>query len=336
MNRRERLQAVINGQEHDRTPVSTWMHFSEHDQDPRSLAEAMVAYNERYDYDFIKMMPFGAYTVQDWGAKLAVYCDKYKEVEIAAPAISELEDYLKIEPLAPTFGTWGKTLLLSQYLSKLTAANTPYIQTIFSPLTTLKKMTSGRLLEDMKENPGFVHQALSAITETTISFVKANIEAGVSGFFFATQCATYDYLTDELFAEFCKPYDYKVINAYKDETWFNVVHIHGANIMFDTVSKYPCNVINWHDRYTEPSLAEAREKCSKVFMGGLREIPTIVGSKLHYESVLAQEDSNYIKNHVKEAIAMVDGKGLIVGPGCVVDPRASDENLRAVREAVER
>ena len=43
MNRKERLQAVINGNEPDRTPVSTWMHFSEHDQDPRSLAEGMVA-----------------------------------------------------------------------------------------------------------------------------------------------------------------------------------------------------------------------------------------------------------------------------------------------------
>ena len=334
MNRKERLQAVINGNEPDRTPVSTWMHFSEHDQDPRSLAEGMVAYNEKYDYDFIKMMPFGAYTVQDWGAKLDVYCDKFKEVEIAAPAISELEDYLKIEPLSATYGTWGKTLQLSRLLSKLTKPNTPYIQTLFSPLTTLKKMTGSRLLQDMKENPSFVHQALSVITETTINFVKANIEAGVSGFFFATQCATYDYLTDELFAEFCKPYDYKVINAYKDETWFNVVHIHGANIMFDTVSKYPCNVINWHDRYTEPSLAAAREKCSKVFMGGLREIPTIVGSKLHYESVLAEENPDYIKKHVSEAIAMVNGKGLIIGPGCVVDPRASEDNLHAVREAV--
>ncbi|NLH00590.1 MAG: uroporphyrinogen decarboxylase, partial [Clostridiales bacterium] len=160
--------------------------------------------------------------------------------------------------------------------------------------------------------------------------------AGVSGFFFATQCATYDYLTDELFAEFCKPYDYKVINSYKDKTWFNVVHIHGANIMFDTVSKYPCNVINWHDRYTSPSLAEAREKSQKVFLGGLREIPTFVGSALHYESVLASETPEFIKNHVREAVQMVNGKGLIIGPGCVVDPKAPEENLLAVREAVER
>lgn len=335
MNREERLRAVINGKEPDRIPVSVWMHFSEYDQDPRALAEVMVDFNEKYDFDFIKMMPFGAYSVQDWGTRLKVFCDKYKEVEIDAPAITELEDYLMIEPLEPIQGTWGKTLQLAQWLSKLAKPNTPYIQTLFSPITTLKKMSSGRLLQDMKEHPAHVHQALSVITETTINFAKANVNAGVSGFFYATQCATHDYFNDELFAEFSKPYDFQVINSFRDKTWFNAVHIHGANIMFDAVCDYPCNVINWHDRYTSPNLAEARQKCAKTFLGGLREIPTFVGSKLHYESILADGTPKEITTHVKEAIDMVDGKGLIVGPGCVVDPRASEENLRAVRKAVE-
>ena len=70
MNREERIRAVLEGKQPDRVPVSVWMHLSEYDQDSRSLAEAMVAFNEKYDYDFIKMMPFGAYMTPDWGAKL--------------------------------------------------------------------------------------------------------------------------------------------------------------------------------------------------------------------------------------------------------------------------
>lgn len=336
MNREERVRAVLEGKEPDRIPVSVWMHLSEFDQDPRSLAEVMAQFNETYDFDFIKMMPFGAYTVPDWGAKLDIYCDKYKEVEISAPAITELEDYKRVEPLPPVYGTWGKTLQTAQWLSRLVAPNTPFVQTIFTPTTSLKKMTSDRLLNDMKEHPEFVHQALEAITETTISFVKANIELGVSGFFLATQCGTYDFLDDQLFAEFCKPYDYRVINAFSSETWFNVLHIHGGNIMFDTLCEYPCNVMNWHDRYTSPSLKEAREKSSKVFLGGLREVPTIIGSTLHYDSILATSNPEAIRTHVQEAVDMVDGKGLIIGPGCVADPRSPEENLHAVRRAVER
>ncbi len=334
MNREERIRAVLEGRTPDRLPVSVWMHMSDVDQDPVSLAEALCGFNEKYDYDFIKMMPCGAYMVPDWGAKLQIFADKYKEAEIGAPGISCVEDYMRLEPLPAIYGNWGRTLQLAQRLSKLVKPNTPYIQTIFTPATTLKKLAgTPRLAKDMVENPGAVHQALDVITETTVNFVKANIEAGVSGFFLATQCATYDFMTDLQFAEFCKPYDGKVIRAFSGETWFNVFHIHGGNIMFDAVKDYDCNVLNWHDRYTPPSLAQAREKTGKVFLGGLREVPTIIGSRLSYDSILATESADGIERHVREAADMVGGKGLIVGPGCVADPRSPEENLRAVRRA---
>ena len=337
MNREERVRAVLSGREPDRIPASVWMHFSKYDQDPRSLAECMIEFNKKYDFDFIKMMPFGAYTIPDWGAKLDIYCDTYKEVEIAAPGINSVDDYWRMEVLPPTYGTWGKTLQLSQWMERLSEPNTPYIQTLFSPATTLKKLAGARMLQDMKEHPDAVHQALEVITETAIGFAKANIEAGVSGFFFATQCATPDVMDDLMFAEFCKPYDLRLINAYKDITWFNVAHIHGHNIRFDEVTAYPCNVINWHDRQTNPSLGEAREKCGKVFLGGLREGPMIVGSSLVYDSIMSSStDPELVKAHIREAIDMVEGKGLLIGPGCVADPRSPEANLRAVREAVER
>ena len=337
MNREERIRAVLAGEQPDRIPVSVWMHLSEKDQDPRSLAEAMVEMNRKFDYDFIKMMPFGAYMVPDWGAKLDIYCNKYQEVEIADTGLKTVEDFYQIEPLPPYYGTWGKTLQMAQWTVKLADANTPCLQTIFSPATSLKKLAGAKMLSLMVEEPEAVHHALQVITQTTVDFVKANIDAGVSGFFFATQCATYDLLNDISFAEFVKPYDMQVINAFKGKTWFNVCHIHGKNIMFDTVAKYPIEVLNWHDRQTGPSLKEAREKTDKVFLGGLREGPEIVGSHLVYDSIMAKDGAtpDSIRAHVREAIDMVNGKGFMVGPGCVADPRASDECLMAVRKAVE-
>jgi len=339
MNREERVRAVVEGREPDRIPASVWMHFSQYDQDPRSLAECMVEFNETYDFDFIKMMPAGSYMVPDWGAKLAVFCDKYKEVEIVAPGINEVADYTRLDVLPATYGSWGSTLQVAQWMSKLVKPNTPYIQTIFSPATSLKKLAGARLLQDMKEHPAEVHQALAVITATTINFVKANIEAGVSGFFFATQTACWDVMDEVTYAEFCKPYDLQVINAYKDATWFNVMHIHGHNVMFDTAASYPLAVLNWHDRQTNPTLAEAREKLpNRAFLGGLREGPSIVGTSLKYDSVMSKEGNTPedIKRHIKEAIDMVGGKGLMIGPGCVADPRSPAENLHAVRAAVER
>ncbi|WRS28523.1 uroporphyrinogen decarboxylase family protein [Oscillospiraceae bacterium MB08-C2-2] len=336
MTREERIRKALAGDEVDRVPCNVWMHLSEVDQDPRSLAEAMAAYNEEYDFDFIKMMPFGAYSTQDWGAKIKIYCDCYKEPVIVESGIRDVRDYTCIEPLSATYGTWGKTLQVAQHLSKVVAANTPFLQTIFSPATTLKKLAGNRLLADMMEHPLEVHQALRAITETTVNFVKANIEAGVSGFFFATQTATYDYMTDLMYAEFCKPYDLEVLDTYKDQTWFNVIHIHGSNIMFDTVSQYPCNCLNWHDRDTAPDMKTARETVCKTFLGGIQEVPNIINGVLDYDSFLRRSTPDQVTTHVQEAIAMVDGRGLIIGPGCVCDPKTTKENLHAVRKAVER
>ncbi len=338
MNREERIRAVLKGEQADRIPVSVWMHMSEHDQDSRSLAEAMVAFNEKYDYDFIKMMPFGAYTTPDWGAGLKIYSNKYREVEIKKPGIDSIDDYCRLEVFPAIYGTWGKTLQLAQWTSKLVKKHTPFIQTIFSPVTTLKKLAGNRLLSDMLEYPEKVHYALEVITATTINFIRANIEAGVSGFFFASQFASYDLVNDLLFVEFCKPYDLRVIQAYHSDTWFNVVHAHGQNIMFDTISKYPVSIISWHDRQTAPDFKEARKKTKKVFLGGLKEGPAIVGSSLVYDSVMVTGglDAEGIYRHIEEAINMVEGKGIIVGPGCVADPHAAPELLEAVRKSVER
>lgn len=336
MTREERVRATLKGQEVDRVPVSVWMHYSQYDQNPRALAEHMAEFNEKYDYDFIKMMPFGAYTTPDWGTKLDVYCDKYKEVEISAFAITCPEDYYKIEYLPPIYGTWGLQLQCAQHLSKIIKSQTPFMQTLFTPATTLRKMAGSRLLEDMKKYPEAVHHALSAITSTTVDFAKANVEAGVSGFFLATQCASYDYLDDKMFAEFCKPYDYQVINAYKEVTYFNVLHIHGENIMYDAVKNYPCQCLNWHDRHTAPDLKTARSLTEKTFLGGIMEVPTIVDGRLQYNSILRRETPEKVIAHIREAITMAGDTNFIVGPGCVADPRTPEENLAAVRAAVER
>ena len=333
MTRKERVQAALAKKEVDRPPVSVWLHFPDVDQCPRSLAEHQVYFNEKFDYDFIKLMPFGAYSVSDWGAKLEIFCNKTKPVLIAAPGIESVEDYYRIEPLHPTYGTWGKQLQLVQHMSKLVRKDTPFIQTLFTPLTTLRKLTGDRLLKDMQEAPEAVHKALVEITKTSVDFAKACIEAGVSGFFYATQCSTTDYISREMHAEFCKPYDLQVANCFKDDTYFNVMHIHGSNILFDILKDYPLNCINWHDRHTEPSLAQAKKLSDKAFLGGINEVP--MGSVAKHISFLSQNTPSQIKEHVREAIAMMgDRRGLLIGPGCVADPSVTDEKLQAVREAV--
>ncbi|MGD8473174.1 MAG: uroporphyrinogen decarboxylase, partial [Anaerolineae bacterium] len=63
MSKRERLQATIQGESTDRTPVALWRHFPGDDQDPASLAASTVAFQNQYDFDFIKVTPASSYCV---------------------------------------------------------------------------------------------------------------------------------------------------------------------------------------------------------------------------------------------------------------------------------
>lgn len=335
MNKYERIKAALNFEDVDRVPVSLWMHLSESDINPKSLAESQVAMTRKYDFDFIKLMPFGLYCVEDWGAEVQYFSQSNHPPIIKKHGIDEVQDWGRLEVLPAIYGTYGKQLQLAKYVSQKVKGEIPFVQTIFSPLTTARKLGGDRLLLDIKENPSLVKQALEVISETTINFVRANIEAGVDGFFFASQCATKNLFTEEEYKIFGEYYDLKVIESYNRETFFNIAHIHGDNIMFDLISNYPVNCLNWHDRWTSPSLKEARKITDKCLLGGIREVPYYdKNNRFIRNSLLIDGTVNEVENHVKEAIEQVHGKGLIIGPGCVAPQNTPETSIYAVKRGV--
>lgn len=324
MTKKERVIAAINKQEVDRLPFGMWYHVPQADQDPVHLAEVQIQQAHCYDLDFIKMMPFGNYSAHDYGLSCTFYCTETQPVFERKFAIDDVKEWTELEPLPGCFGSHGKQLQFARQLKKqLKGEEIPYIQTIFSPLTTAKKLAGPRIFEDMRSHPEYLHQALAAITETTIDFIKLNIEAGVAGFFFATQCGTTDWVTEAEYDEFGGTYDLKVINAYKDITYFNVMHIHGDNTMFTKLADYPCNCINWHDRWTSPNMAEARKLSDKCFMGGINE------------KWLSQAKTEEIRSHIREAAEAAGRTGLMITPGCVAHLDTPQINFYAARTAVE-
>ncbi len=330
MNHFERIKAALNHEPVDRVPVNLWSHLPEYDQNPRSLARKQVEFAQQYDFDFIKLMPFGLYGVEDYGAEITYYAKRDHPAVLSKPGILHYSDWRKVEPLNGNFGTYGKQVELAKYVREFSKDEFPVIQTIFNPLTTALKLAGNRLVLDIKEHPKEVKQALEALTQTTINFVHENLNAGVDGFFYATQTATSNLFTREEYLEFGRPYDLKVLDAFKDKTWFNVAHIHGDNTYFDLIADYPVQALNWHDRSVAPSLKEARQLTDKALIGGLHELPNEDGTP----SILVSGTVNEVENHVREAIDEVDGKGLIIGPGCVASQEVPDANIYALRTAV--
>lgn len=325
MNKTERIKAALNKEAVDRVPVSVWMHYPAVDQDAFTLAETQVDFQRSYDLDFIKLMPFGLYSAQDWGCQVKFFCDATRSPVVHKYAIADVTEWNAVDVLPPHFGNWGQATLLAKAVGNMVGDKVPFVQTVFSPLTTACKLAGPRVYNDLRENGAIVHRALEAITETTLGFIRENMKTGIAGIFYATQSACFDFLTREEYREFGRRYDFLLLEEASKQGWFNILHIHGQNLMFREMADYPVHALNWHDRQEYPSLREARQLTDKCLLGGLDE-----------KGPISRGTPADVAGQVKATVAEAGESGLIIGPGCVVYPDTPPENIYAARLAVER
>jgi uroporphyrinogen decarboxylase len=180
------------------------------------------------------------------------------------------------------------------------------------------------LILHLREHPAELHQALEHLAKTILNFALYSVEAGADAIFFATQVATRDFMTPEESRGFGQAYNLTLLQELKGKVDFILLHAHGENIFFDHLSKYPVQIMNWHDRKTWPSLAEGKRLFNGAVAGGIDEWEVLAGGTR--EQIQAQ---------VRDAIQQTGGTGLIVAPGCVIPIDTPEENIRAARQAVQ-
>lgn len=316
-----RIEAAIAGEQTDRVPVALWRHFPVDDQDPGTLAALTLEWQRAWDFDLVKFMPSGTYSVEDWGAK-SVYQPNYNGARmIAVPGVKRAGDWRRLARLDPRKGVLGAQNEALARAAKELRGTVPILQTVFSPLTTARKLAGDALLEHLRSDPDAVEAGLRTITDTTIDFLLAALEAGAHGLFFATQLATTDLLTVPEYGKFGVRFDLEVFKAIKTKTRLNMLHLHGENVMFDLLAGYPVEMINWHDRLTAPSLENALSKFKGVVVGGVEE-----------RELLVSGGPQAVRAQVRDAIGQTGGRRLVVGPGCVAAIAAPAHNIRAVIE----
>jgi uroporphyrinogen decarboxylase len=324
LTHRQRIENAIALKETDRLPFGFWWHFPNQDRSPRRLAELSLALQAKLDLDFIKFSPYGLYSVVDWGVVLDVRGGEETPVEAEYP-IESPEDWKKLRPLRGVEGEYLVVLESQRIAIEERSRDVPLVQTVFSPLTSCLKM-AGRdtLLRHIREAPDAVHAGLEVVTETTRRFAFEAVHRGADGLFFAVQTANQGYLTAVEYTRFTKTYDLAVLEAVQDKSWFNILHLHGQNVMLEPVLDYPVQVLNYHDRESGPSLAEMRGRTGKCLLGGIAENTTLVHG--------GPAD---VGAEVRGAWEQMEGRGLILGPGCVASLEAPEANVLELRKSVE-
>nr|WP_245180187.1 uroporphyrinogen decarboxylase family protein [Cupriavidus sp. LEh25] len=312
----------MRGDALDQIPVSLWRHFPADDMDAGKLARHTVAWQEKWGFDFVKFMPPGTYSVEDWGATTAYAGAANGARVVTDAAVKRTDDWRNIRPLSARAGSWGQQNVALAEAARALNGSAPILQTVFSPLTTARKLATDRLFADIRCNPDAVEAALRVITDVTIEFCLDAIRAGAHGIFLATQLASHRLLSVAEYERFGATYDREIFDAIKGRCQLNMLHAHGDDIMFDLLSGYPIQLFNWHDRLTDPDLRRARKKFPQVLVGGLNEHETLIHC--------LPED---IAREVEDAVDQTDGRHLIIGPGCVLPVATTDRAIQAVLDS---
>jgi uroporphyrinogen decarboxylase len=323
MTARERIRTALARQPVDRVPIALWRHFPLHDQKADTLARAHVEFQQRWGWDFLKVTPASGYYGDDWGLRGGYKPNRDGTRHISDRPIKKVADWSHLKSLDVTGGIYGRELHALR-LIRDALPDVLLISTVFSPLTIASTLAGQQALPRyLREHPGELHRGLEIITDVTARFAAETLAAGCDGIFFATMCATTNYLGLEEYAEFGRPYDLRVLEP-AAAAELRLLHIHGTAIMFDQLTDYPVDVINWHDRKTPPTLAEARKRFSGCLADGVHEWETL--SSATPAQIIAE---------VRDAITQTGGLGHIVAAGCVIPIDISEDRLRAVRQAVD-
>jgi uroporphyrinogen decarboxylase len=325
MTHRERVRAALQGQDVDRLPVSMWRHFFGKETAAAPLAEALLGFQNRFDWDFMKVNPRASYHVEDWGVKVK-YRGNIEPTVIATPVKSPA-DWLKLKVLDVRKGVLGEHLTALEIIARELKNTVPFIMTVFTPVSIAGRLAGSEevLVNHLREHGDKVNYAMEVITETFTRFARACLERGAWGLFYATTgWATTDRLTEKEYREYVRPHDLKILAALPPAE-FNVLHVCRQNNLLRAVKDYPVQAFSWDPRGAgNPSLMEGKQIVKdRAVIGGIAHDQTLV------KATPAQ-----LTAEIRGMRIAMGRKGWLLGPGCTFPPQTPVANLRAIRKTV--
>lgn len=329
MNHFERVAAALAGEPVDRVPIAFWRHHPGVDSRTDEFAEASLQWQERFEWDLMKITPGAGYSYEPWGVSF-VYPGKdpvrvsrgIREVVEASRPVRTVADWAKIGTLrVRENAVLGQQILATEAIVRSIGRKYPTLQTIMSPAYTVLNVAGrDRFLSDVRSDSGKVLKAFEAVADATIALCNAFLDAGVTGLFFSTFLAAPSYFTPAEYRDLCMPFDLQVLQSVRSRSEILVNHVHGSDVYFDMLVDYPVDAVNWEDQTTLPSLVDGRESSGKCVIGGISEAALLGGRE-------------QVRHEVESAVAATGGRGTIVGAGCVIPAVTPDITVLAARQA---
>ncbi|MEW6411836.1 MAG: uroporphyrinogen decarboxylase family protein [Candidatus Zixiibacteriota bacterium] len=327
LSHRERLDLIFAGEKPDRFAASFWRHFFHKEHNARGTAEAMLDFQKKFDWDFMKINPRADYHIEGWGFRQKYSHDEFAKHKKENFPVKRLEDWRDIEPLKLSTPALDEHLKVVSVIRKKSPKDLPILMTVFTPLAI-----AGRMVEDDQLLAGHIHEhpdkvlpAIEAITQTFEAFAVELRNAGADGLFYATtQWGSSNLISWDEYEKFGVPFDLRVINAAGSDA-LNLFHVCSSNNFLKELVNldYPCAMYNW----------DSDDPTNLPIDKGIGYIPgkAIVGGVDH-NGWLLHGTPDEMRGKIDRMKTDFDPARLIIGPGCSIPPEVPMENLKAIRE----
>ncbi len=324
MTKRERVMAALGGKPVDRVPLAFWLHNFATENSAEGLAGETLRLARTFDWDYLKPQSRAQCFAEMWGFRYQPSGEQAVQYTVTHSPVADAEGLRHLTPADPRTGSLGEQREALGAIRRAVGADTPIVWTIFSPLMILPMLLRGgreQALTLIRTEPAAVERAFEAMTETLAAYARDCLAAGADGLFYATNMATRDLISPEECRRFQRPYDLRILAAVASAP-FNLLHVCGTGVHFDEFTDYPATALSWATVPGNPSLAEAHRRTGRAVVGGLPAKPGIA-------SMMAEA----LAERTRAAISEMDGRWLLLGPDCSINPETPEALMHAVSSA---
>jgi len=304
LTHKERVDRALRGQDLDRPPFTFYHHYKR--PTAQLEAEDHLAFHRTYNTDIVKVMNDFDYpqsTTGNWYELKALdspFPEQLNTLKIIRDGLDG--DAYFIDTI---YGPYMTAMILFQSQPQFASQGKS---------EEVKDEQIRSLHDFQKENPDGWHNALEAITQSTLNHIQHIKEIGASGALVSVFNAETKFGSVADYEQYTRPYDKRVFDALAD-TKLTVLHLHYLERPYiDQFKDFNAPVIQYSVKTSGIPISEIRAQFSQPIAGGVDEID--------YEKLTAEEIRKQWKHAREQA-----GAKYIAAPGCSVPNASTPEEL---------
>ncbi len=313
MTKKDLLGYILNGEYKGELPCGFWKHFPSEAASGKAAIDAHLNYYSETNVPIIKMMNEHLFEIDT-----TISCaDDWADVKVKDIFETDYVNLLEeIKTLREKVGD-DKLIVVTIHGLLVSACHATDGVGVFP-------QRDNTITVHLKENPEKVAIGLKEIAITLKKLIKACIEAGADGIYYAALGAEEDRFPDDLYETYVRPLEIDILSeAVKEGVVF--LHICKENPKVKMFKNYPCHVVNWAEYAGEYTLEDGCE----IFPNA-----RILGGFDNTKGLFFDGSEEELKLHIQEVAERI-GKGrIIIGADCTISGDTPNSRIKKIVDII--